>query len=194
MNSKIFSSLSLIIALGFIVSVYAEGDKKEWKRLNKGDVQIIRAGSGISHAERLGPGAEMFQIWADPGLENTIGIPASYDDYKSDSFPVIEENGKTIKTYFGAGAPLTMVTPGLGIQEITFSLPEQKFELNKDKFYSIYVIEGKIELKVGGANQNDFILVKYEDEINFNAALNTKVFIIESPVKVDYETYAERYV
>lgn len=35
MNSKIFSSLSLIIALGFIVSVYAEGDKKEWKSLNK---------------------------------------------------------------------------------------------------------------------------------------------------------------
>ena len=35
----------------------------EWKTLNAGDAQIIRAGSGISHSEKLNAGAHMFQIW-----------------------------------------------------------------------------------------------------------------------------------
>lgn len=35
MNSKILSSLFLLLMIGFLVSVNAEGEKKEWKRLNK---------------------------------------------------------------------------------------------------------------------------------------------------------------
>ena len=35
----------------------------QWRNLKKGDVQIIRAGNGVSHAERLEPGAHIFQIW-----------------------------------------------------------------------------------------------------------------------------------
>jgi quercetin 2,3-dioxygenase len=49
-----------------------DSKNRDWKRLEEGAVQIIRAGKGISHAEKLGPGAEMFQIWVDPGLESTI--------------------------------------------------------------------------------------------------------------------------
>ena len=32
----------------------------------KGDVQIIRSGNGISHAEEIDDNSEIFQIWFDP--------------------------------------------------------------------------------------------------------------------------------
>jgi redox-sensitive bicupin YhaK (pirin superfamily) len=36
---------------------------KTWLPLQAGDVQIIRAGNGISHAEKMLEGTHMFQIW-----------------------------------------------------------------------------------------------------------------------------------
>ena len=36
---------------------------QEWRPLRTGDVQIIRAGNGISHCEWMGKDAEIFQIW-----------------------------------------------------------------------------------------------------------------------------------
>ena len=60
---------------------------REWRPLSAGDVQIIRAGNGISHSEWMGKDGEMFQIWFDPNLEATLSKPASYDDYRSADFP-----------------------------------------------------------------------------------------------------------
>ncbi|MBL8992055.1 MAG: pirin family protein, partial [Spirochaetia bacterium] len=54
---------------------------KAWKPLEAGSAQIIRAGSGLSHAERFFPGSHIFQIWFDPNLEEAIQDPPSYDDY-----------------------------------------------------------------------------------------------------------------
>lgn len=170
-----------------------DSKNQNWKRLNAGDAQIIRAGSGISHAERLGPGAGMFQIWVDPGLEKTIKNPASYNDYPSGSFPVIRKDGKTVKTYYGEGSPLVMVTPGIKIEEIIFSSPGLSLELDEDKIYSIYVIEGEVTLNEGTAKQNDFFLVKDEYELEIKPSAEAKIFLIESPAKVEYATYAERY-
>ena len=74
---------------------------KEWRQLEAGDAQIIRAGNGISHAEFMAENSAMFQIWMDPDLTKTMGQPASYDDYKSDHLPSIIEGDVTIKTYVG---------------------------------------------------------------------------------------------
>src|ERR1044071_6639811 len=52
-----------------------------WKKLSTGDVQVIRAGDGIVHAERLLKDSAIFQIWFDPNLERSLAHPASYDDY-----------------------------------------------------------------------------------------------------------------
>jgi quercetin 2,3-dioxygenase len=41
---------------------------KTWLPLHAGDVQIIRAGKGISHAEKMHEGTHMFQIWFDPNI------------------------------------------------------------------------------------------------------------------------------
>ncbi|MBK9983337.1 MAG: pirin family protein [Saprospiraceae bacterium] len=57
-----------------------------WKPLQAGDVQIIRAGNGISHAEHIERGGVIFQIWVDPDLSKTLDKEASYDDYKEVDF------------------------------------------------------------------------------------------------------------
>lgn len=43
-----------------------------WVPLHRGDVQIIRAGSGISHNERVAKGTRAFQIWFDPGYAEAL--------------------------------------------------------------------------------------------------------------------------
>ena len=40
----------------------------------EGDVQIIRAGNGISHAEEIDDNSEIFQIWFDPNLSKTLKL------------------------------------------------------------------------------------------------------------------------
>ena len=64
--------------------------QNKWISLEEGDVQIIRSGNGISHAEELESKSEIFQIWFDPDLSKTLKKEASYDDYKSKDFKIIK--------------------------------------------------------------------------------------------------------
>jgi redox-sensitive bicupin YhaK (pirin superfamily) len=187
---QVFEIMSFIIK-GEIE--HYDSKNRSWLKLKAGDVQIIRAGSGISHAEKLGAGAQMFQIWLDPEIEKTIRVPATYNDYASDVFPVTKENGMTEKLYASNGAPVEMVTPGITIKEISFDAVEHKLALHKEKVYSIYIIDGEIETNVGRAKQNDFIVVRDETEFRFKSPSSGRLFMIESPAKVPYKTYVERY-
>ena len=63
-----------------------DSKQQKWIPLIKGDVQIIRAGSGISHAEEILDKSEIFQIWFDPDISKTLLDDATYDDYKSNDF------------------------------------------------------------------------------------------------------------
>ena len=47
---------------------------KKWINLKKGDVQIIQAGSGISHSEFLKKNSAIFQIWLDPNIYVSINL------------------------------------------------------------------------------------------------------------------------
>ena len=64
-----FEIMSIILE-GEIAHYDTSADK--WISLKAGDVQLIRAGRGISHAELMKKNSRMFQIWFDPGLQNTL--------------------------------------------------------------------------------------------------------------------------
>ena len=49
-----------------------DNKQNKWIPLNEGDVQIIRAGSGISHAEEIEAKSEIFQIWFNPDLSKSL--------------------------------------------------------------------------------------------------------------------------
>ena len=88
-----------------------DSNNRQWLPFKARDVQIIRSGSGITHAEKLNPGGLFFQVWFDPNLQESLGKPATYDNYRDDDFPIAEENGLKITTFIGPGGPITMETP-----------------------------------------------------------------------------------
>lgn len=164
---------------------------KSWLPLKKGDVQIIRAGNGISHAEKLIQGGHIFQIWFDPDISKSLNDPASYNDYTSESFPVKNENGFTTKILKGENAPLEMKTPGISIREISFTQGRHMLALNENEIHSIYLVKGKITTGDKEIQQDDFFVVEDEMEIQFTADTEGKIFIISSLKEVPYQTYAQ---
>tara|TARA_R110002096_G_scaffold221429_2_gene410223 strand:- start:1629 stop:2381 length:753 start_codon:yes stop_codon:yes gene_type:complete len=166
----------------------------EWKTLNKGAAQIIRAGNGISHSEKINAGAHMFQIWFDPNLEMTLSKPASYDDYPHEVFPIEQHEGYTKKVFKGNASPLQMDTEGIEINQLDFETGKFNLPLDSNKVYSLYLISGKLKVQDNELEQDDYFIVKDSDELVFVANENSTLFLIASPSKLDYKTYAEQMV
>lgn len=162
-----------------------------WKKLEAGDVQIIRAGRGISHAERFLPGAHIFQVWLDPNLTKTLSQPASYDDYRSVDFPVSGNENFKVKLVKGENSPLQMDTKLNSIKEVDAREGRYQFPLNKEHLFGIYLIDGKARLNENIIDQDSFALVSDEEEVSIEILQTSKLFIMEFPRHPGYETYAE---
>ena len=163
---------------------------KGWKKLKKGDAQIIRAGNGITHAEKLNPGAHMFQIWLDPNLNKTLQQPASYNDYSSAQFPISQNDGIIIKTYKDGDGPIAMDTIGVEIKEIQLAEGTHILSLDPEMIHSFYLIQGDISVNDQSISQDDFFLITEQDELALKALESSTLFLISSLVQVPYQTYA----
>jgi redox-sensitive bicupin YhaK (pirin superfamily) len=161
-----------------------------WKPLTAGDVQIIRAGSGIEHAEHLNKDSVIFQIWVDPDLSKTLSKPASYDDYTHSAFPVTQDGAAEKRMLIGEGSPLQLDTE-LEIARYKFN---DHFELNKanDKILALYIIEGSGMLNGQTVEQDFFIISEEDNTLSFDPHDEMDVFVIEVPKELDYKSYAER--
>ncbi len=164
---------------------------KEWRPLRAGDVQIIRAGNGISHSEWMGKDAEIFQIWFDPDLTKTLEKPASYDDYRADAFPVSSENGLTVKTLAGTGSPFRMDTPGVEVLQLEVGSGTHRLPADPTKIYSAYVLDGAVTFNGATAGKSDFVLLSEESALELTAAADARVFLIASPSQPGYRTYGQ---
>jgi redox-sensitive bicupin YhaK (pirin superfamily) len=159
---------------------------KKWIDLKKGDVQIIQSGSGISHSEAINKNSSIFQIWLDPNLEKTLYQTATYKDYSQEDFPTIGNK----RVLIGEESPLKVKTEGVEMFELnlkeTFTM-----KLNKENYYSIYVLSGSPTINNNSVEQDDFIRIKHEQVLVINSKVETKLFCIVSPANVSYPTYAE---
>lgn len=164
---------------------------REWRPLKAGDVQIIRAGNGISHSEWMGKDAEMFQIWFDPDLTKALDKPASYDDYRGADFPVRVDGNAVIRTLVGEGSPFRMDTPGVEVLRLELSPGDCRLPADPAKIYSLYVLDGELALDNKTAVPTDFILVHGEAALAFHARSSTSVFLIASPLHPGYRTYGQ---
>ena len=185
-----FEILSFVLE-GEISHYDTKNDK--WKKLKKGDVQIIRAGNGISHAERIYPGGEIFQIWFDPDISKSIFKPASYDDYPSKMFKVTTENGLSVKTYKGNGAAIKMDSEKVEIREMSLNIGTHQLKLNKDMQYSCYVIEGSLKIADDKFQKKDYFVISDDEFLEIDAIKKTRLFMIGSPKRPSYATYYERH-
>jgi quercetin 2,3-dioxygenase len=164
---------------------------KTWRDLEAGDVQIIRAGNGISHSEWMGKDAEMFQIWFDPNLNKTMQQAASYDDYRDAEFPEKTGEGYRIKTLVGDESPFRMDTPGIEVQQIELNASRFERPAQKENIYSIYVLEGSLRIQDHMAHTSDFVQVTETDTLVFEASEHARVFVMASPVQPGYQTYSQ---
>jgi hypothetical protein len=183
-----------------IMSIVLEGDivhydskNDSWFPLKKGDVQIIRSGSGISHAEQMNKGAHIFQIWFDPDLTKTLSIEPSYDDFSEDKFPVSEKDGMKIKTIKGNGSPLLMDTPGIEIYEIILEPGKYDLPLKGDEVGSLYIVDGNINLENEKLERDDFALISENNSFSVDAKKASRLLLITSPETLDYKPYLELY-
>ena len=148
--------------------------QEKWISLKKGDVQIIRAGNGISHAEELNEKSEIFQIWFDPNIQHSITEEASYDDYKSNDFEISENNRIKVKKIAGGNSPMKIFSEGIEIN--SYEIPsniESDFEIQKNAIYSYFILDGEVTLNKETAEKGDFIIVSEMNNINITAVSYT---------------------
>ena len=182
-----------------IMSFVLDGDiehydtkNKQWLPLKKGDVQIIRAGNGISHSEKMNAGANIFQIWFDPNIMLTQNKEASYSDYNANQFKVIDNGGFETTYYVGANGIVEMDTV-VDIQKISFKQnTSYKFPKKEGYVFTAYVLgKEKVSLNAQNLSQHDFVVVDDEDELNIEAAIGAELFVIQTPKQVNYKLYNE---
>ena len=159
---------------------------KDWKELNEGDAQIIRAGNGISHAEHMAQDARMFQIWLDPNINKTIQQPASYDDYKAKAVPTSTQGDVEIFHYAGDKGIMHLDSTQISIQK--WILNGTHLIEDQSAIHSIYMLTGNITINGQNASTDDFVII--EDE---SAKLDGQgeLFVIGSAKELEYETYGE---
>jgi len=159
---------------------------KSWKKLHEGDAQIIRSGSGISHAEKLFANSAIFQIWFDPDLKKTLGKPATYTDYSDEMFPIINQDTMSTKVYKGENAPIEMDAEGIVIKELSLKTGIHRFELNSNDVYSAYLITGTLDIEGKEMKESDFLIVKGQDNLEIIASAESRLFVIQSPLVPAY--------
>lgn len=185
---KFFEILSFVIE-GEIEHYDNKFDR--WLSLSKGDAQIIRAGNGITHAEKIKENSRMFQIWLDPNVQETMSKPASYNDYKSADMKYYKENGITYKNYIGNGGPITMDAEGVEINELVIPKGIYHLKLDENKIHSYYLITGKLTINDNGIDKDDFFIVEEENELNINVLENSKLFVVSNPKTLSHKSYSQ---
>jgi len=164
-----------------------------WKPLEAGDVQIIRAGNGISHAEHLEKGGVIFQIWVDPDLSKTLQKEASYNDYKETDFEKEASNGSTITHYAGEHGRMKLDTPNIDIRRIKVSGSPFQWNGNKEQIRSLYIISGSGTINGNTVEQDDFIIIDDGIDLVFQPHEdNLDVFAFTVPAQTGYPTYSQR--
>ena len=163
--------------------------QNKWIPLKEGDVQIIRSGNGISHAEEIDDNSEIFQIWFDPDLSKSLKKEATYDDYSSKDFKLIDKGNRSFKVIVGEGSPMHMDSENVCINEHYLSEGNHSFDIGKDLIHSYFIIDGEIILDNKKLERGTFFTVSCENEVVFESSETTKIFEIISPLTPSYRTY-----
>ena len=200
-TTKVKSTIGLHPHQGFeICSFVLKGEinhydtkQDKWIKLQRGDVQIIRAGNGISHAEELLENSEIFQIWFDPDLSKSISKDASYDDYKDEDFNIEKNTFYSVKTIVGPGSKMSMDSEGVEIYEFeTNESGNIEIEHSEKSIFSFFLISGKIQIENNIIERGDFFKIHSKTRSKIEVISPGSIFMIKSPIKANYVTYAEK--
>ena len=165
--------------------------QNSWIPLSEGDVQIIRSGNGISHSEELMENSEIFQIWFDPNLRVSLNKLASYDDYKSQDFQILDSKWKKTKIIKNENSRLKMDSEGIEIFQYSYlDNKNDEISLKLDKIHSFFIIDGEISINGKIISKGFFFTVRDQNLLKLKILSNSEIFRISSPKNVNYKTYS----
>ena len=156
----------------------------KWLTLKKGDVQLIKSGSGIYHSEKLHKHSSIFQIWFDPNISKSITNPPQYQDFKSNNFKF----DGIRKYYVGNNSPIKLDSENIQI----FKLKISKYTILRvpeTLVYSIYCLNNSFKLNNMTIKKNDFIIICDEKNVTISVKTPIELFVISSSKFVSYKTY-----
>lgn len=170
--------------------------QKKWINLKEGDVQIIRSGKGISHAEQIMENSEIFQIWFDPNLSKTLKEDPTYNDYKDESFIIKKNKNVDIKIIKEGNSIFKMSSEDITIKEYQLKYDPEKISLNikNKKVHSLFLIEGELELNNQKLEKGTFFKVSNSDKLEMILLSDVILFEIISPINPSYKTYVDSMV
>ena len=164
--------------------------QNKWISLSKGDVQIIRAGNGISHAEELEKNSAIFQIWFDPNLEKSLKKNASYNDYKFSQFKAKTNKNSSTTIIKGEGSPMKMETEGVSINIHDIKKGSLFVDTSNEKIHSIFVLDGEVQIESINVSKGAFITISKTNSFEIYCKKKSTIFEIISPLYPSYRTYS----
>ena len=183
-----------------IITFIIEGDiehfdteTKKWTPLSAGDFQIIQAGEGVQHSEKLLKGSRAFQIWFDPNFAKTLYQKPTYKDYKAIDFPTQIIDGISTINYIGNDAPSNSITEGLEIKKLILKNDFQgNLPLNSDAIYWLYILNGESEIEGNLLQKDDAIKIETLEFMSINCKNHCEIFIVKVPAKLSYRSIYQR--
>ncbi len=164
--------------------------------VTKGGAQLMQTGSGVSHAETFPMNSEIFQIWFEPHLSEAVKRTPTYAQYEHDQFPIIDNEGVTIKNVLGHESPMKIVTDA-AMWDVSLSQNSQyTHSLAKNRALAMLAIRGNGVVLLGEEEaafmHKDFIVVQSDEdsEVTIHALeQDVRLYMIEVPLKVKYPLY-----
>jgi redox-sensitive bicupin YhaK (pirin superfamily) len=169
-----------------------------------GGAQVMQTGSGVSHQEKVGANAELFQIWFEPELSQAVKRQPTYHQYEHEDFPQVSNDaGNTVKTVIGSEAPVELVTDvKMWDVEVKSGATYQQ-KVAAGYTLTALAIRGQGTWSETGAAKHpldfqhkDFIIGAATDDAEFEITStgegNLRLILIEVPTTVEYPLYHKR--
>ncbi|NDI33954.1 pirin family protein [Chengkuizengella sediminis] len=167
--------------------------------VSAGGAQLMKAGSGLSHAESHREPTEMLQIWFEPYLKEAIHREPTYTNYIHDEFVTTDKDGVKIKTIIGENSPIDIITDAQMYDVTISSGSSYQHTLASNRTLAGLIIKGDGSITSKNAiefKHKDFVNVhsSEEGEVTFHSDNGeVRIIFIEVPIKVDYPLYSKRH-
>ncbi|WP_020617431.1 pirin family protein [Paenibacillus daejeonensis] len=167
--------------------------------VDTGGVQVMQAGSGISHAESILEPYEGFQIWLEPNLKEATKRPPTYRKYVHEDFPNVSENGVTVKTILGEHSPIQIVTDAQIYDVHMEKGAAYTHVLAPHRTFAALAIRGNgsvLTEREVSFDHKDFVIMESEKEETLalqSTGEELRMLLIEIPTEVDYLLYRKSH-
>ena len=172
-------------------------------RVKAGGAQVMQTGSGVSHEEEtVSEHNELFQIWFEPNLKETVHQTPTYAEFCHEDFPVEVRDGVTLKHVIGNGAPISIVAEAAMQEVLIPSSHCYQRGLSTNRTLAMVVIDGEGTLSDEPYSEKHdlaprcFAVVHARNNgsiaIQAGQAVPLRIAMIEVPAEVDYALYREQ--